>query len=81
MSQPIRQRTRYATVQEALADGWRRVNHRTDRDASGGNYIGYKYQSPDGQETTTIFLTKERNKIGQLGCCVEMFRDSAELGE
>jgi|688.fasta_scaffold2390226_1 hypothetical protein len=81
MTQPIRQRTRYATFQEAQADGWRRVNRRTDRDVSGGNFFGYKYESPDGQESTTIALTQERNKIGRLGCYVEMFRDSAELGE
>jgi hypothetical protein len=81
MTQPIRQRTSYATLQEAQADGWRRVNHKTDRDVSGGNFVGYKYQSPNGQESTTITLTQERNKIGWLGCCVEMFRDSAELGE
>jgi hypothetical protein len=81
MTQPIRQRTRYATFQEAQADGWRRVNRKTDRDVSGGNSIGYEYQSPNGQISTTIILTQERNKIGQLGCCVQMFRDSAELGE
>jgi hypothetical protein len=76
MAQPTRQRTSYATFQEAQADGWRRVNRKTDRDISGGNFFGYEYQSPDGQYSTTITLTQERNKIGQLGCCVKMFRDS-----
>ena len=81
MIQPIRQRTCYATLQEAQANGWRRVNRKTDRDVSGGNFFGYEYQSPNGQKSTTITLAQERNRIGQLGCCVEMFRDSAELGE
>lgn len=76
MTQPIRQRTSYATFQEAQADGWRQVNRKTDRDISGENFFGYEYQSPDGQESTTIRLTQERNKIGRLGCFVEMFRDS-----
>lgn len=75
------QRTRYATIQEAQADGWRRVNRKADRDISGGNFFGYVYKSPDGQTSTTITLTQDRNRLGQLGCCVEMFRDSAELGE
>lgn len=81
MNQPIRQRTSYANFQEAQADGWRRVNRKTDRDISGGNYMGYEYEAPNGQVSTTITLTQERNRIGQLGCCVEMFRDSAGLGE
>ena len=76
MTQPTRQRTSYATLQEAQADGWRRVNRKTDRDISGANYMGYEYQSPEGKASTTITLTQERNRIGQLGCCVEMFRDS-----
>jgi len=76
MNQPIRQRTSYATLPEAQADGWRQVNRKNDRDVSGGNFVGYKYQSPDGQASTTITLTQERNRIGQLGCCIQMFRDS-----
>jgi hypothetical protein len=76
MTQPTRQRTSYTTFQEAQADGWRRVNRKTDRDVSGGTFFGYEYQSPDGQASTTITLTQERNSIGQHGCCVEMFRDS-----
>lgn len=76
MAQPTCQRTSYATFQEAHADGWRRVNRKTDRDISGGNFFGYKHQSPDGQKSSTITLTQERNTIGGLGCCVEMFRDS-----
>ena len=76
MTQPIRHRTRYATLQEAQADGWRRVNCKNDRDVSGGNFFGYKYQLPDGQASTTITLTQEPNRIGQRGCCIEMFRDS-----
>lgn len=76
MTSPARKRTSYATFQEAQADGWRQVNRKTDRDISGGNSFGYEYQSPDGQASTTITLTQERNSIGKLGCYVEMFRDS-----
>jgi hypothetical protein len=78
MTQPIRHRTNYTTIEEAQADGWRRVNRKTDRDISGGNYFGYEYQSPDGQTSTTISLSMERNKIGGLGCCAQMFRGSAD---
>ena len=70
-------RTRYATRAEALADGWCSVNRKADRDISGGNFFGYKYQSSDGQDSTTIALTHERNAIGTLGCFVEMFRVDA----
>jgi hypothetical protein len=70
-------RTRYNTIVEAEADGWRRVNRKKDRDVSGGNYMGYEYQSPDGETSTTIVLSKERNRIGTMGCCVEMFRADA----
>ena len=75
MTSHARQRTSYATFQQALDDGWRRVNRKTDRDISGENFFGYEYQSPDGQSSTTITLTQERNSIGKLGCHVEMFRD------
>ena len=73
-------RTRYATYAEAQADGWRRVNRSTDRDVSGIGYggvamFGYTFESPDGQTSTTIRLTDERNKLGRPGCVVEMFRD------
>lgn len=70
------QRTIYATFQDAQADGWRRVNRRTDLDISGGNSFGYEYQSPDGQRSTTIMLTQERNKLGTFGCVAQMFRPS-----
>jgi hypothetical protein len=76
MTQPTRQRTSYTTFQEAQADGWRRVNHKADRDISGGNSMGYEYEAPNGQASTTITLTQERNRIGTLGCCVQMFRES-----
>jgi hypothetical protein len=45
-----------------------------DCDTSGGNWVGYEFQSPDGKSSTTITLAQERNKIGGLGCCLEMFR-------
>jgi len=67
-------RTSYRTLLEAQADGWRRVNRRMDCDTSGGNWVGYEFQSPDGKSSTTITLAQERNKIGGLGCCLEMFR-------
>lgn len=71
-----RQRTVYATFQQAQADGWRRIDHKTDRDISGGDSFGYKYESPDGHTSTTIIFTKECNKMEFPGCCVQMFRDS-----
>jgi hypothetical protein len=58
-----------------MADGWRRVNRKTDRDISGGSYFGYEYQAPNGQRSTTITLTQAFNNFGTRGCCLEMFRD------
>ena len=55
MAQPIRQCTRYATFQDAQADGWRRVNRKADRDISGGNFVGYAYQSPTGNTASYLF--------------------------
>jgi hypothetical protein len=67
-------RTTYATRAEAEADGWRSVNRKTDCDVSGGNFMGYEYESPDGQRSVTITFTAARNKIGTIGCCAQMFR-------
>lgn len=71
---PAPQTTRYATYAEAQADGWRRVNRSTDRDVSDVGSFGYHYQAPDGQLSTTISLSEERNKLGRPGCVAEMFR-------
>ena len=66
-------RTRYATTAEALADGWRKVN-RQDKDVSGGNCRGYEYQSPDGQYSTMITFSHEKNKMGLTPSGANMFR-------
>lgn len=65
---------RYATYAEAEADGWRRINHSTDRDVSGLNMRGYVYQAPDGTLSETITLTEERNKLGRPGAFAAMIR-------
>ena len=75
-------RTRYATYADAIADGWRRINRRTDIDISGvgpqgETMFGYRFRAPDGQESTTISLTDEPNTLGRNGCCAEMFRTAA----
>lgn len=67
-------RTNYRTIKEALADGWRRVNRRTDRDVTEPPWIGYDWESADGQIATLVTFSEERNRIGQLGCGVYMFR-------
>jgi hypothetical protein len=67
-------RTTYATRAEAEADGWRSIDRRTDRDVSGGNFMGYEYESPDGQRSVMVWFTAEQNKIGKFGCFAPMFR-------
>lgn len=72
-------KTRYATIKDAEADGWRRVRHGSDRDVSGIGYggvtmFGYDFESPSGQRSTTVSLYGEKNKLGRLGCFIEMFR-------
>lgn len=69
-------RTRYETIAHAEADGWRRASRRIDRDTSGGNSYGYSFESRDGHTSTTIVFTKELNRMGWPGCCMEMFRVS-----
>lgn len=69
-------RTRYDTIAQAESDGWRRASRKTDRDISGGNSYGYVFESSDGRMSTTIVFTKELNRMGWPGCCMEMFRDS-----
>jgi hypothetical protein len=70
---------RYATLADAEADGWRRVNHSTDRDVSGIGYggatmFGYAFEAPDGQRSQTVTLSEEKNKVGGPGAFREMFR-------
>ena len=71
-------RTRYATKRDALADGWRSISS-SDTDISGLGYggasmFGYKFRSPDGQTSTTIMLTEDKNKLGRPGAWAEMMR-------
>jgi hypothetical protein len=75
MPHTTRPRTTYATFLEAQADGWRRVNHATDRDISG---LCSAYRSPDGQISTAVLLTAERSGLFGLCCCVQMFRTTPE---
>jgi hypothetical protein len=64
----------YATYEEAEADGWRRINRRTDRDVSGVGFVGYQYESPEGITSDIITLTQVKNKLGQLGAFAPMIR-------
>ena len=66
-------RTSYEFLEDAQADGWRRINRSIDVDVSGGNWVGYRFKAPDGQLSTTISITQESNKLSALwGCCLEM---------
>lgn len=67
-------KTRYPTYAAAEADGWRRVDRRTDRDVSGPGLYGYEYEAPDGQRSEVVYLSEERNKLGQPGAVASMFR-------
>jgi hypothetical protein len=65
---------RYRTYEEAEADGWRRINRRTDRDVSGVGFVGYHYESPEGVTSDIITLTQVKNKMGRLGAFAPMIR-------
>lgn len=67
-------RTTYATRADAIADGWRSVNCRIDRDVSEGPFFGYAFEALDGQRSTQITLTKAKNRMGGEGCAIQMFR-------
>jgi len=67
-------RTSYEFLKDAEADGWRRVNTSIDVDMSGANWMGYQFKALDGQVSATISLSRDSNKLGWLGCCLQMFR-------
>jgi hypothetical protein len=64
----------FKTYAEAYAAGYRRVDRSADRDISGGSYYGYEYQrASDGQKTVNVWLSEEKNQLGQLGCVAPMY--------
>jgi hypothetical protein len=67
-------RTNYATIADAEADGWRRIC-KSDKDVSGGNSFGYDFISANGKRSQTITFSQETNRMGAFGCCMEMFKD------
>lgn len=69
-----KERTSYATIADAESDGWRRIR-KSDKDVSGGNSFGYDFISKNGKRSQTITFSKEVNRMGTFGCCMEMFKD------
>jgi hypothetical protein len=68
----------FTTRAAAVAAGYRTPDRKTDRDISGRNLFGYRFQAPDGQTTVTVRLTEETNSAGQIGCYTPMFPPAAE---
>jgi hypothetical protein len=63
----------FATKEDAIAAGYRPVNRKTAKDTSGPNSFGYDFQDSEGNETVTVWLTEEKNKLGQKGCFLPMY--------
>ena len=63
----------FSTKAEAIAAGYRVVNHRKDRDISDPNCFGYDFQNGAGEKTVTVWLTDETNKAKRKGAFVAMY--------
>ena len=68
-------KTTFATKADAIAAGWVPASG-IGKDISGLNSFGYTFEL-NGAQSTTIWLTEEKNKIGQKGCFIPMFRYDA----
>lgn len=63
----------FKTTADAIRAGYRPVNRKTDRDISGPNSFGYDYRDEDSNETVTVWLTEEKNKLGRKGAFRPMY--------
>lgn len=72
---------KFKTQADALQAGYREVDHRNDRDISGGHgptrsggtFVGYEFRNADGEETVPVFLTDEENLTGRKGVIIPMY--------
>jgi len=62
----------FKTLRDAIAAGYRKPS-KFDRDISGFGYYGYSFQREDGTKTVTVWLTEDKNRMGQPGCFVAMY--------
>lgn len=65
--------TTFKTKQEAIAAGFRPANLHQDKDISGVNSRGYRYQESDGGKTVHVLCTEETNNIGRKGAVFPMY--------
>ena len=64
----------FDTTAQAVAAGYRAPSKAAgDKDVSGPNSFGYVFVATDGQQTVTVTLRQEKNKIGSLGAYAAMF--------
>jgi hypothetical protein len=63
----------FKTLTDAINAGYTPVNRRQDRDISGPDSYGYEYERADGTKSVVVWLTEERNKMGQYGAFLAMF--------
>jgi len=63
----------FKTKLEALRAGWTSVNRKNDRDVSGYPYFGYEYQNENGQRSKLVWLSNEKNKMGDMGAFISMY--------
>ena len=68
----------FDTKRDALDAGYTTVNVLRDRDVSGHRYRGYDFERDDGLATVDVWLNKERNKGGGLGCVAIMYPPQQE---
>ncbi|CAN5860057.1 hypothetical protein BH23ACT8_BH23ACT8_15650 [soil metagenome] len=67
-------RPSFPTIADALAAGWRHCLHEDGADdTSGADSYGYRYRSAQGEESVTVWLTDQPNRMGAPGCFLPMF--------
>ena len=65
--------TTFKTKQDAIDAGFRPANRHHDKDISGVNSFGYKFQDGDGNKTVHVLMTEETNSIGRKGAVSPMY--------
>jgi hypothetical protein len=66
-------RHNFKTFADAINAGYEYVDRHTDHDISGPDSYGYEYERADGTKSVVVWLTEERNKMGQYGAFLAMF--------
>ena len=65
--------TNFKNLQEAVAAGFTPVNRAGDKDVSGINSFGYRYENSEGQRSVSVWLAEELNQMRRPGAVIPMY--------